>query len=273
MEKLKRLLSETVPEDKRHFLPDGFQRIGDVIVLKLHEGVYPCRKRIAGKLLRETTAKTICNMRQVSGELRRPRIEKVAGNGTETIHRENGCTYKLDVARVMFSKGNLRERGRLPGIVRRDEVIVDMFAGIGYFTIPVAKTGLPRRIYAIDANPDSIRYLKENLRLNKVGCVEPVLGDSRNVALSEQADRIIMGYLPRTYEFLPSAFKLLKPAGVIHYHDTFSRDELWEKPLEILERGAGRAGFSLKSVSYKAIVKHYAPGVEHVVIDAEFRKN
>jgi tRNA wybutosine-synthesizing protein 2 len=274
MKPLKSLLSESIntPEDKKQFLPSGFQQVGDIVILSLKHEAKPYSKQIAGFILDKFPRfKTVClKADSIKGELRKPSVKVIAGeNRTVTTHKESNCLYRIDVSKVMFSQGNLSERRRLPKLVRPGEVIVDMFAGIGYFSIPIAKSARPRRIYAIDKNPDSIALLKENIRLNHVeGVIKTVLGDCRSVVLGEKADRIIMGYLPGTSEFLPAAFGLLKPHGIIHYHDTFRTGELWKRPEEVLRSAAEKAGFSLK-ITRRAVVKHYAPKVEHIVIDAE----
>jgi tRNA wybutosine-synthesizing protein 2 len=164
------------------------------------------------------------------------------------------------------------ERARLPPLVKPGETIIDMFAGIGYFSLPLGRSSPARRIYSIELNPDSFRFLKENIKLNKLeGKVIPVLGDCRKVKLPEKADRVIMGYFPRTDKFLPAAFSFLKPDGIIHYHDTFKREELWEKSEKILREHSRKRGFYPIRME-KRVVKQYAPWVFHVVVDAEFRK-
>jgi tRNA wybutosine-synthesizing protein 2 len=272
----RRLLKEKlkIPRQSYNFLPSGFQRIGHIVILNLKPEVSGLAKNIAELVLESYPyVKIICLTEGVSGEFREPKVEWLAGEKkTETLHKENNCIFKLDVTRVMFSKGNLSERARLPKLVRPGEVIVDLFSGIGYFSLPIAKFAKPRKVYAIEKNPISFKYLNENIRLNRVQeKITPILGDCRKVKMGDIADRVIMGYLPKTYTFLPAAFEALKPqGGVIHYHDTFSEKELWDKSKEILEAQAFRAGYSLKSITHKSIVKEYAPRVYHVVIDAEF---
>lgn len=265
-----------IPEDKQDFLPSGFQRIGHIVILNLRPEASSLAGEIADIVLRKFSyVKTVCLTRGISGELRKPTVKYLAGEKrTETIHQENRCRFRLDVTRVMLSKGNLSERGRIPGLVRPGEVVADLFAGIGYFSIPVARNSSPRKVYSIEKNPSSFRYLKENIRLNRVqGTVTPILGDCREVRLGGVADRVLMGYLPGTHNYLPAAFGALKQGGgIIHYHDNFHESELWEKPLDILESQSFRHGYALKRIAHKAMVKEYSPRVCHVVLDAEFVK-
>jgi tRNA wybutosine-synthesizing protein 2 len=270
-------LEKKVPEEVLDLVPSGFQRIGKIAILNLPEELHRNKRMIGNAVLKNFPyVKTVC-MRtgSISGELREPGVKVIAGEkNTITTHRENRCSYKIDVSKLMFSKGNLFERGRLPGLVGTGETVVDMFSGIGYFSIPIAKFAKPAKVFAIDKNPVAVEYLKENIRINKIeGKITPVFGDCREVRFGDIGDRIIMGFLPKTYEFLPAAFEALKPeGGVIHYHDTFAKEELWEKPIHILETSGFKYGYVLDRITYKNVVKEYAPNVFHVVLDAEFSK-
>ncbi len=266
--------SLSVPKEKHSILPQGFQRIGHIVILNLRPGISGMARDIAGTVLESYPyVKTVCLNQGISGELRKPAIRYLAGEKrTETTHREGGCTFRFDVTRVMLSKGNLSERARLPGLVRPGETIVDMFAGIGYFSIPIARHARPGRVHAIEKNPVAFSYLRQNIALNSVqGTVAPMLGDCRDVLMGSVADRVVMGYLPKTHHYLPAAFRMLKHrGGTIHYHDTFHESELWDRPLDMLKNQAFRAGYVLKTVGHKSVVKEYSPGIYHVVIDAEF---
>jgi tRNA wybutosine-synthesizing protein 2 len=194
----------------------GFQIIGSIAVLKpglTKEFAEQSARDILKKLPRIKSVYRYSGT--VSGQLRLPKVSYVAGQKDPvTIHKENGCLYMLDITKVMFSKGNVLERARLPKLVNPGEVIADMFAGIGYFSIPLGKFSPAKKIYSIELNPVSFHFLKKNIKLNKLrDKVHPILGDCRKARLPEKADRIVMGYLPKTYEFLPAAFRLLKPGG------------------------------------------------------------
>jgi tRNA wybutosine-synthesizing protein 2 len=267
--------SLVIPEGKRQFLPSGFQRIGDIVVLNLAPEVMEYSDGIARAVLRNYPyVKSVWRRAgPVSGDLREPGVEHIGGaRRSATIHTENACRYRIDIAKVMLSKGNVKERARIPPLVKRGETVVDMFAGIGYFSLPVARHSQAGVVYSIEKNPEAMALLRENIRLNSLEKrVVPVLGDCRTVNIGRMADRVIMGYLPKTYSYLSNALKCLKPGGgVIHYHDTFHESELWERPTDILEVEAFKRGFELKKVSHRGIVKEYAPGVQHVVMDAVF---
>lgn len=132
---------------------------------------------------------------------------------TFTTHVENGITYGMDVRRVMFSSGNTTERMRFAHSDAKEEEVVDMFCGIGYFTLPLAVHGKPRVIHAIDKNPDSVAFMRMNAVWNGVGhIVDPHCGDNREVGDEwiGKCDRVIMGYLPSCKEHLLRAVMFLK---------------------------------------------------------------
>src|SRR5207249_9792047 len=111
----------------------------------------------------------------IHGPLRRPDVRVLWGNGTETVHVEGGIRYALDVARVMFSSGNLAERMGLADRVRPGVVVVDLFAGIGYFSLPIAVRSRAKRVYACELNPGSLRDLVENTRRTRTTNLIPPL--------------------------------------------------------------------------------------------------
>jgi len=270
MSYLRDAMRNSLTQKELELLPSGFDRIGHVAILTLPQELLPKSKEIAQALLRVKGVRTVAlRTGTIAGRERRPQVDVIAGaQTTETLHKENGCTFKLDVAKVMFSTGNIFERGRVAGLVRPGEVVVDMFAGVGQFSIPVAKHAKPSKVYAIELNEVAHHYLCENVRLNYVGdVVEPRLGDCAKVAPLGVADRVLMGMLHVTHEYLPLAMRILKPSGgVIHYHESVPSKLRFERPVKrILEAAGGR---EVKIIGQR-VVKRYAPGVNHVVIDAE----
>ncbi|MBI5679656.1 MAG: class I SAM-dependent methyltransferase family protein [Methanobacterium sp.] len=233
--------------------------IGDILVLKNEPNNLD-------ELLKLPEVNRIVKLGRISGSKREPDVKILVGDNTETIHRENHCFFKLDVAKIMWSKGNTTERKRIAELVEDGEIIVDMFAGIGYFSIPIAVHSNPQKIYSIEINPISYCYLKENIVLNKVeGIINPLFGDCRKLAPKGIADRVLMGYIGNTHEYLDVAMEIVKPGGIIHYHESVPDKLKFERPPQrIIEAANGRD----VEILNKRIIKKYSPGVYHVVIDA-----
>lgn len=263
-------LKDVLADWELELLPRGFERIGHVAIVSIPLELHHRLDDVARALLRIKGIRTVA-LREgiISGRKRRPNIKVIRGDPTtETIHKENGCDFKLDVAKVMFSSGNLYERARLPRLVADGEVVVDLFAGVGQFTIPIAKHAKPRKVYSIEINPIAYGYLLQNVRMNYVGhIVEPLMGDCLEVAPRGVADRVIMGLLHVTHQYLPLALEVLRPTGgIIHYHESVPSKIRFERPVKrLLEVALGRKIRILQ----KRVVKRYAPGVDHVVVDAK----
>jgi tRNA wybutosine-synthesizing protein 2 len=266
---LQAALCGVLTPEELELLPKGFDRIGHVVIIGLPPQLKRRSDEIGQALLKLKGVRTVALKGGVTGRYRVPRLEIMAGERLmETVHREHGCIFKLDVSRVMFSVGNLFERGRIAKLVMPGETVVDMFAGVGQFSIPVAKHSEARKVYSIEINPVAYRYICENIRLNLVGSVvNPLLGDCEKVAPLGVADRVIMGILHVTHRYLPLAMQVLKPSGgVIHYHESAPHGVRFERPVErMLATSDGRRVEILE----KRVVKGYAPGVDHVVIDAK----
>ena len=251
-------------------LPDRWEIHGDVITLKLDDRLLADKALIARAYADALRAKAILRDKGIiAGDERVPEMELLFGDGSEAVHCENGIMYSLDAAKIMFSSGNIKERMRMASVKCEGETVIDMFAGIGYLSLPLAVYGRPKAVYACEIRQLSYDYLVKNIALNRVdGVVRPVLGDNRDFSPPSKADRIIMGYLRDTYAFLPKALEMLKPGGVIHYHENYPNALLPGGPEERLKKTAG--GRWELEVLDQRIVKTFSPGVSHVVVDARF---
>jgi tRNA (guanine37-N1)-methyltransferase len=171
----------------------------------------------------------------VVGDFRLRRLVHVAGeNKTSTVHKEYGCLFSVDVAKCYFSPRLSHERMRIAGIVKPNETVVNMFAGVGCFSITIAKHVSATKVFSIDVNPAAIQFMRENIRLNRVyGKVIPLLGDSKTIIerrLQHAADRVLMPLPEKALEYLPYAVSALKPSGGwIHYYD-FEHAKKTESP-------------------------------------------
>ena len=252
-------------------IPDYWERIGDVVLLPPFTCGEKIQKLVGEAFAEVLSAKTVAINHGIQGEFRKPKIEIIYGWDTETVHIENGIKYKLDVGKVMFSSGNVDERIRMGKINAKDETVVDMFAGIGYFTLPIALYGHPKKVYACEKNPTAYYYLLENIRINGANNVVPLFGDNRKVSPLGIADRVIMGYI-RTEKFLEWGVRILRSeGGIIHYHDTFKKEEMDYLPEKNVEDVSARYGFSVRILN-KRIVKSYAPRIYHVALDVKLEK-
>ena len=255
-----------IPEHEKKLLPSGWQILGEVIIVSLNHELEAYKEEIGEALLSlYPGCRTVLLDRGITGRMRQPEREIIAGKKTETVHRENGCMFRLDVMKLMYSRGNLAEKKRMSRL-GNGETVVDMFAGIGYFSIPMAVHSGPEKIFAIEINPEAFEYLKENIRINKVEeIVEPVQGDCALVTPSGVADRVIMGYLD-AYKYLDHGISALLPGGVIHFHEAVP-EAIEERPARRLIEAAAKLGRKAEITAIRRI-KKYSPGVWHVVVDA-----
>ena len=264
------ILKDKIPKELWDLIPKRYKILGSIILVKIPDELAPYESMIGEELLKlHPRCKAVWKDLGKEGMLRRPRVKLIAGKGSVTVHKENGCLFKFDVTKVMFSPGNQGERMRMARVVEEGEIVVDMFAGIGYFTIPIAVHAKPKRIYSIEINPDSYSFLLENLRLNDVRCVVPILGDSMHVTPEGIADRVIMGHI-FCHEFLPVAIRALKEeGGIVHYHESVPEAVL-DRPIRRIEKACERLGRKVKILNFRK-VKNYSPGVLHMVVDALIR--
>ncbi|MCS7133075.1 MAG: class I SAM-dependent methyltransferase family protein [Nitrososphaeria archaeon] len=268
---LRDFLEARIPGAPRRLLPARAKRIGGVALLRLRPELEELGRELAEAVKEFYRVRAVYLIRGVEGVERMPRLELLAGEPvTEIVHREYGCVYKLDLTRLMFCLGNSFERMRIAGLTSRGEVVVDMFAGVGQFTIPIAVLGEPEKVYAIEINPVAHRYLLENAGLNGVeDRVEALLGDCREVAserLAGAADRVVMGYFGGTIEALPAALSTLKPeGGLIHFHELARRGGE-EDLISKIMRNAIKCGFQVRLISWRT-VKSYSRTKNHVVVD------
>ena len=269
-ESIKKKLSSVLPSYAMNHLPDKWEKIGSVVTIKLPNELKQ-HKEIIGKTYGQVLGcKTVLNDRGgISGVYREPIVEVISGDLlTETIHMENGIRFKVDPQRIMFSSGNITERKRMATISNNYETVVDLFAGIGYFTLPIAVYSKPKKIFACEINPLSYRYLCTNVVLNHVtDIIEPLCGDNRKTAPKNCADRVILGYLQKPRLFLTVALECLKnQSGILHYHEIVPVESIPELPLKHIETATKNYHRSVDLLKVNTI-KSYAPHIYHVVLD------
>jgi tRNA (guanine37-N1)-methyltransferase len=220
---LRGYLAGRLPSSILDKLPSSYDIVGDLILVDLDEGLRDYAREIGEALLRlHPRARAVLAKGETTGDYRIRDMEMIAGSGsTETIHREHGCIYKLDLRKAFFNPRLSGERLRVARQVSAGEMVLDMFAGIGPFSILIAKLQPSAKVVAVEINPDAYRYLLENLRLNRVeDRVMPVLGDARKVLENarEEYDRVIMDLPYRSLEFLDAGLRTCRRRGIIHLY-------------------------------------------------------
>ncbi len=272
-EQLKGKLSEKEIED----LKTSFDIIGDIVILEIPEDLENQKKVIGNAALSFTGRKAIFMKKSaVEGVTRTRKLEFIAGEDTsKTIHKEHGARLKLDVKKVYFSPRLATERKRIAKEVKDGEIILDMFAGIGPFPILIAREH-EVDIYASDINEEAIKYMKDNIKLNKLkGKIHPILGDIQKTAEEEfipksiTFDRIIMNLPGTAKDFLDLAISLVNNAGIIHYYE-FS--DGYESAINRINKKAKKQNKKVEILNTRK-VKSSSPKEWHIVVDAKIIEN
>lgn len=214
-------------------------------------------------------AKRLARMGEVSGEFRESGVEMLLGEDDWVVRRESGVDYGYAMTRCMFSAGNVNERRRMGEVTGEGEVIVDLYAGIGYYTLPALVHG-GATVHACEWSPEAVEALRWGLEANGVKhrCVIHE-GDNRvtTQSLEGVADRVILGLLPSSEEGLEAALRVLSPrGGTLHVHGLAPSKDHDAWILEVRSSvSAIRPGPALSHVLTR--VKSYAPHWDHVVLD------
>jgi tRNA (guanine37-N1)-methyltransferase len=269
---LKEALEGKLTESEMKVLGRAFDYLGEIAIIEIPEELNSKEKLIGEALLEVHKALRAVFRKsgKVSGEHRTRSLKRIAGSGSaETIYRENGCTYHFDAEKVFFTGRLSTERQRVSDIVGEKEKVLDMFAGVGPYTILIAKEHPETKLTAIDTNEAAINYLQKNSELNKVSSqIITLVGDASEVAseLKPKFDRIIMNLPAGCSGHIPAAVKSLKKKGIIHYY-FFSGTS--EEAKEEAERVF--SDYNSKIIKIKK-VKPYSPRTFTFVADVELSR-
>jgi len=236
---LKTVLEGKLAPEEIALVYKSYDVIGDIAVIRVPEQLSPMSSTIAEALMAQHKhVKAVWRQSSpIAGDFRLRELELVSGERrTDTVHKEHGCLFKVDIKECYFSPRLGYERLRIARMVKDNEVVINMFAGVGCYSITIAKHSKAARIYSVDINPVAVKYMLENVLLNKVvNRVIPIEGDARTVVenkLKNTADRVLMPLPERAHEYLDSALSALKPqCGWVHYY-AFEHAEKGENPVE-----------------------------------------
>jgi tRNA (guanine37-N1)-methyltransferase len=275
--RLRKTLSRVLsPEDLANAY-NSYDIVGNIAIIRLSPASRKNAQNIAKAIMsaHKSVKTVLAQVSPVAGDFRLRRLMHVTGeNRTSTIHRESGCLFSVDVEKCYFSPRLYHERSRIATLIKPNETVVNMFAGVGCFSITIAKHVNTAKVFSIDVNPAAIQFMRENIRLNRVyGKVIPLLGDSKAIIdrrLQHAADRVLMPLPEKAFEHLPSAISALKTSGGwLHYYD-FEHAEKTEDPVEKTKLEVTEKLSSLNvafEFSFSRVVRTTGPNWYQVVLD------
>tara|TARA_B100001750_G_scaffold197378_1_gene170009 strand:+ start:2530 stop:3405 length:876 start_codon:yes stop_codon:yes gene_type:complete len=228
------VISSHMPSEVREFTPKKWVKLGKIVLIKIPENLKKYEKELGVAFSTIKGVETVAISPQIKGELREPHsgvnyrgLKVIYGNDTVTEFIEDSVRFRMDLSQVMWSPGNVGWRSGPRGPQQTQDIysfknpkkIVDCFAGVGYFTLHLAKAYPESKIIALEKKPESINYLRENVALNYLENVEIREGSCLNY--NETADVFHLGYMAGTMRFLPHFINLMNDDSVLLYHEAY----------------------------------------------------
>jgi tRNA (guanine37-N1)-methyltransferase len=284
---LEEALKQKIPNALLELVPSSYDVIGKIAIVELNqfnslEKANAIKRSVAKAIMKvNSNVKTVYEKgSEIEGRFRLRQLKFLAGKKTSvTVHKENNCAFKLDVQETFFSPRLNFERQRVSKTdIKRGECIVDLFAGVGPFSIQIARVN-DVNVYAFDINPKAIKYLKKNITLNELkGSIYPynknvkdLLNptDSLGASLQQNVDRIIMNLPKRSLDFVDLVAKLAKEEGcIIHNYQFCSKPQSIQKAIQNLKKRLNLFKLGLAEVKQARVVKSYSPSEDMIGIDA-----
>lgn len=276
-ESLLESLADKLPPHLLDSLPQAFDVIGDIVVIEIPLELKDYEKLIGQAILQtHRNIKTVlAKAGAVSGVFRTREYTVIAGeNKTRTIHREYGCQYHVDVAKAYFSPRLSHEHERVASLVQSGETILDLFAGVGPFSVLIGKKNPDVRVYAVDLNPDAVELLKLNVRVNRVeNRVFALCADAREISsarLKGAADRVIMNLPETAIDFVDAACNAIKPqGGTVHFYGFVRSPDTIDKLQARFSELVTKYGRNVKAFLYSKSIRETAPYECQVVLDSK----
>ncbi len=275
---LKKALENILSDVETKELVSAFDQIGDIIIVRIPDSLIS-KKKVIGKVLLQQvkTAKSVFYQSSpVEGDFRTRNLELIVGERkTETEYKENGCRFIVDVEKAFFSPRLSTERERISNLVNEGDVIINMFGGIGMFSILAAKKK-SCTVYNIDINPVASKLCEENIKLNKLkGKVISLNGDTTKIIkekLQDKADRVLMLLPERSDDFLDTAISSLKKHGIIHYYSHIHAEKKQDAP-KLSEEHFLNMNKMQGIILTSRVVRPVGPRFYQTVVDIEIEKN
>lgn len=259
-------------------LPSRWERLGDMAVLPItsfkDDGWHSLGNELWVTVARSLGVQRLARQGRIASTgTRDSTLELLFGDSGWVQHKENGILYCFDATKCMFSSGNISEKLRMAKLDCRNEIVVDLFAGVGYFVLPFLLKAGAKLVYACEWNPNALFALRHNISVNGVRNRCIILeGDNRITAPKGVADRVCLGLLPSSEISWCTAVRALRPeGGVLHVHGNVkdSEEDSWLENLTLsIKTFALNEGYIWNvTIEHLERVKWYAPHIRHLVAD------
>ncbi|TFF88773.1 MAG: class I SAM-dependent methyltransferase family protein [Promethearchaeota archaeon] len=285
-------LQGKISQKYEDLIPKSYDIIGEIAIIEFDDRVYKenltnIKKQIAKAIIHvNKNVKTVYEKTSKIKGIHRVRDLKLleGKNQTLTLHKENSCLFKVDIKKTFFTPRLINERKRISELkFKKGEIIVDLFSGVGPFSIQIAK----RRealIYAFDVNKTAIVLLKKNIQLNQLkGTIIPYNLDVKKLkrshkeisqTLKNNSDRIIMNLPEKAVDFLDIAIFLLKnEGGIIHIYSFSDKPSPPKRAFLTIEQKLNELGWTVQEKIFARSVKSYSPETDLVVLDLLIKQN
>ena len=289
---LEEALVGELSEDIIDLIPKSYDVIGKIAIIEFDQlnslsvdktSLY--KRKIAKAIAKvNKTVETVYEKKsEVKGKYRLKELQPLFGvNNPETFHKENNCIFKLNVKNTYFTPRLVFERKRLSLLkFAKNELIVDMFAGVGPISIQIAVNN-DVKIYSFDINPTAHKYLIENIKLNKlkgeilaynIDVVDLINSSNElGINLKNRVDRIIMNLPEQSINYVDIAcFLMKKTGGILHLYQFCEKPNPIEKGIENLRTKLNRMGWYIEEIINSKIVKPFSPKSDLIVVDVKIK--
>ncbi len=256
-------VSLLVPNDYQEFIPKAYDVIGEIAIIDIPKEIIGFKTEIGNALLSLFPSITTVYRKAsaVSGLLRIRELELIAGEEKcITEHHEHSVRIFVNVCKTYFSPRLSNEHKRVADRILKGEIVVDMFAGVGPFSLHIAKQ-TEAKIYAIDINKTAIENLDTSVTLNKLkGEIISFHGNCRDILNKiPQADKVIMNLPSKSGEYLDVACKIIKPKGIIYFYHFVPDKNPEERIKKILDENLQLLNWKIEKVISFQKVRESAP--------------
>lgn len=274
---LMQALTGKLPAELLEDVPQAFDIVGDILVIDIPPSLKSYEKVIGVAIMQthKNIKVVLGKAGDISGVFRVRDYTLLAGEDrTNTIHREFGCQYHVDLAKAYFSPRLSHEHERVAAQVQTGETVVDLFAGVGPFAVLIGKRQPEAKVYAVDLNPDAVELLKVNVRANRVDSqVFPFCADAREIAAGKLygvVDRVIMNLPETAIDFVDAACNAIKlQGGVAHFYAFIRQPDTIENLKQRFTGLVELNGRKVERFLYAKSIRETAPFESQIALDVK----